>query len=192
MLPPLLSLIVAGVPLTQSTCSGIACAVPSDWDDFTNNIGIELAPILTLFGEQVTKQFLSESMSDLDNLLFCLAPLGVITAVVAAIHVSGSPGLRALVGRAKESRGQVESDLMSSSSQDVCELWSGEGVVRVMGRPVLLQMVCVEDFSRDHIYTLKEAIDKGYYMNTNRSNDSSRTGRVDLERIRRTCRSMST
>jgi ankyrin repeat protein len=60
---------------------------------------------------------------------------------------------------------------MSSTSQDVCELWSGEGVVRVMGRPVLLQMVCVEDSSGSHIYTLKEAIEKGYYMNTNRSND---------------------
>jgi hypothetical protein len=33
-----------------------------DGNDFANNLFSDLAPLLTLFGEQVTKQFLSMSM----------------------------------------------------------------------------------------------------------------------------------
>lgn len=147
-----------------SACTGSDCAVSGGWDNFANNLGTDLAPLLALFGEQVTKQFMSESLSWVDSLLFCLAPLGVITAMIAAIRVAGSPGLRALIGRAKESRGEVEADLMSSTSADVCELWNGEGVVRVLGRPVLLQMVRVkEDENTSQIYTFKDAIVEGLY-----------------------------
>jgi hypothetical protein len=38
------------------------------WDDFSNNLSTDLSPLLALFGEQVTKQFLSEYLSPLDNL----------------------------------------------------------------------------------------------------------------------------
>lgn len=126
---------------TRAACVTADCAPPEGWDNFANNLGSDLAPLLTLFGEQVTKQYLSESLSWVDCLLFALSPLGIITAIVAAIRVAGSPWLRSVIGRAKESRGEVEADLMSSTSSDVCELWNGEGVVRVLGRPVLLQLV---------------------------------------------------
>lgn len=76
----------------------------SDWGDFTNNLAADLAPLLALFGEQATKQFLSESINILDNIIFALAPLGIITAVVSVIRVRGGPSLRAFVGRAQESR----------------------------------------------------------------------------------------
>ncbi|EPS39490.1 hypothetical protein H072_6724 [Dactylellina haptotyla CBS 200.50] len=33
------------------------------WDDFTNNLATDLAPLIALFGEQVMKQFLSESLT---------------------------------------------------------------------------------------------------------------------------------
>lgn len=33
------------------------------WDDFSNNLATDLSPLLALFGEQVTQQFLSESTS---------------------------------------------------------------------------------------------------------------------------------
>lgn len=108
-----------------------------------------MAPLLALFGEQVTKQYLGESFHWEDNLLFALAPLGIITAMVAAIRVSGNPILKSLIGRAKETRGYVEADLMSSTSSDVCELWSGDGVVRVIGTPDLLQIVWVPKERRD-------------------------------------------
>lgn len=126
---------------TRAACVTADCAPPEGWDNFANNLGSDLAPLLTLFGEQVTKQYLSESLSWVDCLLFALSPLGIITAIVAAVRVAGSPWLRSVIGRAKESRGEVEADLMSSTSSDVCELWNGEGVVRVLGRPVLLQLV---------------------------------------------------
>ncbi|KAI5843055.1 hypothetical protein DFP73DRAFT_479516, partial [Morchella snyderi] len=131
------------------------------WENFANNLGTDLAPLLALFGEQVTKQFMSESTSGLDSILFGLAPLGVITAIISAIRVSGSPRLRALVGRAKESRGQVEADLMSSTSPDVCELWNGDGVVRVLGQPVLLQIIRArEENGACKLYTFQEAYNR--------------------------------
>lgn len=150
-----------------AACVGSACDPAGGWDDFANNIGSDLAPLLALFGEQVTKQYMSETLSWVDNLIFCLAPLGVITAIVSAIRVGGSPKLRSLVGRAKESRGQVEAELMSSTSSDVCELWNGEGVVRVLGRPVLLQLVYEKPSgggSETKIYTFEDAISKSRYQ----------------------------
>jgi hypothetical protein len=68
-------------------------------DDFSNNLFSDLAPLLTLFGEQVTKQFLSMSMGWADNVLLAMGPLGVITIVVSAIRVGGDKRLRALIGR---------------------------------------------------------------------------------------------
>lgn len=127
----------------NAACSGDNCAPPEGWDNFVNNLASDLAPLLTLLGEQVTTQYLNESLSWIDSLLFAFAPLGIISAMVAAIRVAGRPLLWSLIGRAKESRGTVEAELMSSTSSDVCELWGGEGVSRVLGSPVLLQLVYV-------------------------------------------------
>ena len=77
------------------------------WDDFSNNLATDLAPFLSLFGEQITKQYLSESISLLDYLIFALAPMGVLTAVVSAIRVCGSSSLRAFIGRAQEGQGNA-------------------------------------------------------------------------------------
>lgn len=130
-------------------CAPPDCAPAEGWDNFANNLGSDLAPLLALFGEQVTTQYLSETLNWRDCLLFALAPIGIITAMVAAIRVASSSMLRSVIGRAKESRGDVEADLMSSTSSDVCELWSGEDVVRVLGSPKLLQLVYVESQARD-------------------------------------------
>ncbi|KAF2112232.1 hypothetical protein BDV96DRAFT_551207, partial [Lophiotrema nucula] len=102
-------------------------------DEFSNNLLSDLAPLLTLFGEQVTKQFLSVSISWADNMLISLGPLGIVTIVVSAIRVAGSRRLRTLVGRARESRSTAETELLSSTSADVCELWNGQEVVRQYG-----------------------------------------------------------
>lgn len=111
------------------------------WDDFSNNLASDLAPVLALFGEQVTKQFLSESTSLLDNLIFAMVPLGILTAVVSAIRVCGGPSLRAFIGRAQEGGGVAEAELCSSTSRDVCELYHNGAVVRVFGRPKILEVV---------------------------------------------------
>ena len=85
------------------------------WDDFANNLATDLAPILQLFGEQATKQFLSESTTIWDNIIFAMAPLGVLTAVVSVIRVCGPPVLRAFVGRAQEGTLIAEAELCSST-----------------------------------------------------------------------------
>ena len=83
-------------------------------------------------------------MGKVEDLIFACAPLGIITAMVAAIRV-GRPGvLQAIIGRARESKGMVEVELMSSTSADVCELWNGQGVVRVLGSSPVIELYYLE------------------------------------------------
>ncbi|KAH7253625.1 uncharacterized protein BKA55DRAFT_343252 [Fusarium redolens] len=58
-------------------------------DDFSNNMFSDLAPLLALFGERVTMQFLSQSMGWADCIILAVAPLGNITTIVSAIRVDG-------------------------------------------------------------------------------------------------------
>ncbi|GAP88662.1 putative ankyrin repeat domain-containing protein 28 [Rosellinia necatrix] len=111
------------------------------WDDFSNNLATDLAPLIALFGEAPTKQYLSECVTIEDIIIFAFAPLGVITAIVSAIRVRGTPSLRAFVGRAQEAAGLAEAELCSSTSRDVCELYTNGGIARVFGRPKLLEIV---------------------------------------------------
>ncbi|ERF74254.1 hypothetical protein EPUS_01941 [Endocarpon pusillum Z07020] len=131
--------------MINTTLLILALVVPAlaadDWDSFYNNFATDLTPLLALFGEQVTKQFLSESTSVLDNIIFAAAPLGILTAVVSVIRVCGNPSLRAFVGRAQEGHGAAEAELCSSTSRDVCELWNRGGIARVFGRPKILEFV---------------------------------------------------
>lgn len=48
----------------------------------------------------------------LDNLIFACAPLGILTAVTAAIRVGGNGALKGLIGRAREPHAQAEIELM--------------------------------------------------------------------------------
>ncbi|EON65652.1 hypothetical protein W97_04891 [Coniosporium apollinis CBS 100218] len=52
-------------------------------DEFSNNLFSDLAPLLALFGEQVTKQFLSMSMGWTDNILLAMGYLGIMTIMVS-------------------------------------------------------------------------------------------------------------
>jgi hypothetical protein len=49
--------------------------------------------------------------------------------------------LKAVIGRAREGKGVVEIELMSSTSSEVCELWNGYVVVRVLGSPPILELL---------------------------------------------------
>jgi len=94
-----------------------------------------------------------------------MAPLGIITAIVGAIRVGGPPWLRAVIGRARENRAAPEAELMSSTSHEVCELWNGQAVVRVFGRPEIQQLIFLddcEDMENFGIYTVTTAEDEGY------------------------------
>ena len=91
-------------------------------ESLSNALISDLAPLIALFGEQVTKQFMSQSMGWWDHIIFAMAPLGILTAIVGAIRVGGPNWLKALIGRAREGRAAAEMELMSSTSHDVCEL----------------------------------------------------------------------
>ena len=68
-------------------------------NDFSNNIFTDLAPLLTLFGDQLTKQFLSMSMGWADNALIAICPIGILTIMVSAIRIGGASKLKTLIGR---------------------------------------------------------------------------------------------
>ncbi|RPA80193.1 hypothetical protein BJ508DRAFT_130396 [Ascobolus immersus RN42] len=118
-------------------------------DDFTNNLFSDLAPLLALFGEQVAKQYMSHSMSRIESFIFAMGPLGILTAVTGAIRVGGPTWLKALIGRAREGNGVVELELMSSTSADVCEMWNGNGVSRLMGTGEQVSVIEIIYYNED-------------------------------------------
>ncbi|KAF8245467.1 hypothetical protein K440DRAFT_517209, partial [Wilcoxina mikolae CBS 423.85] len=144
-------------------------------DDFSNNLLTDLAPLVTppsgnLFGEQVAKQFLSQSMGWVDSIIFAMAPLGIITGIVSAIRVGGPSWLKAVIGHAREGTGVVEVELMSSTSDDVCELWNGKGIVRILGRSDVLELIYIKSLDEvpagSGIYDFREAMRKGILKRT--------------------------
>jgi hypothetical protein len=88
--------------------------------------------LLSLFGELPTTQFMSQALGWADNIILSMAPLGIITIIIAAIRVGGPSWFRSIIGRAREARADVEAELMSSTSAEVCELWDGQQVARVV------------------------------------------------------------
>lgn len=147
------------------------------WDDFANNLATDLAPILQLFGEQVTTQYLAESTSVLDSIIFAMAPLGILTAIVSVIRVCGSPLLRAFIGRAQEGSGVAEVDLCSSTGRDIAELYQNGAITRVFGRPKILEFV--HDPYYEHFYPRNEGetATAGIYI----FSDYQRTARGEKE-----------
>ncbi|KAK2057113.1 hypothetical protein LY76DRAFT_617418 [Colletotrichum caudatum] len=88
-------------------------------------------------------QFMSGAMGWADTIILAMAPLGIITAIVAAIRVGGPSWLKAVIGRARENLAVAEAELMSSTSQEVCELWNGREIVRCMGSPSVTEFICL-------------------------------------------------
>jgi hypothetical protein len=110
------------------------------WDDFSNNLATYLPPSPALFDERITKQYLSESITHPHYFIFAVAPMSILTAVVSAIRVCGSPSLRAFIGRAQEGRENSEAKLCSTN-RDVCELYINGGIARVFGLPKILEVI---------------------------------------------------
>lgn len=143
----------------------LASGVAGSGTDVTNNLFSDIGPLLALFGEKFAQQFLRESFTWLDHIIFAMAPLGIITAIVGAIRVGGPPWLKAVIGRARENRSSAELEFMSSTSHEVCELWNGEGIVRTTGKGVVKQIVYLEGCGHPEtdcfLFTLTEAEKEG-------------------------------
>ncbi|KAF5653881.1 ankyrin repeat [Fusarium sp. NRRL 25303] len=141
-------------------------ALADSGDDFSNNLFSDLAPLLALFGERVTMQFLSQSMGWADCIILAVAPLGIITTIVSAIRVDGPPWLKAIIGRSRENLSAAEMELMSSTSQETCELWNGRDVVRCQGKAPVTEFICLAPVAgsgtikRIRFMKLSEAIDQ--------------------------------
>jgi hypothetical protein len=98
-----------------------------------------------------------------------MAPLGILTAIVAAIRVGGPSWLRAVIGRARENLSTVEMELMSSTSHEVGELWNGNGIIRTMGKPEVLEIIYIPSRKDDEVgknaktfglYTVESAMEE--------------------------------
>ncbi|KAF7542497.1 hypothetical protein G7Z17_g11525 [Cylindrodendrum hubeiense] len=130
----------------------IVCAVTvvgvnaDDLSDFSNNLASDIGPLLVLFGESMTGQYLGESTSFLDYFIFAMAPIGILTAVVSTIRVCGHSSLRGFIGRSQEGDGPIEAELCTSTSRDVCELFNRGGITRVLGQPKILELVYTQRY----------------------------------------------
>ncbi|KAG7054800.1 ankyrin repeat domain-containing protein 28 [Colletotrichum scovillei] len=118
-------------------------AAKDDFSDFYNDLVIDLGPFLSLFGESMTKQYLSESTTWCDYLIFAMGPIGILTTVISVIRCCGYSWLKAFVGRSQEGTAIVEAELCTSTSRDVCELYNHGGIARVLGRPKVLELVYI-------------------------------------------------
>ncbi|KAF5571075.1 serine threonine phosphatase 6 regulatory ankyrin repeat subunit a [Fusarium phyllophilum] len=116
-------------------------AAAADDAEFAFNLFSDIAPVIALFGDQFARQFMSESLTWVDHVVFAMVPLGILTAITAAIRVQGSPVAKAFIGRARENKALAEIELMSSTSGEVCELFNGNSIVRAMGKPAITEFL---------------------------------------------------
>jgi hypothetical protein len=152
--------------------------------DFTNDLASDIGPLLALFGENMTIQYLSESTSFLDYFIFAMAPIGIITAIVSTIRLCGHASFRAFIGRSQEGEGAVEAELCTSTSRDVCELFTKGGVQRVLGRPSILELVYIDHDSESHSEKADLPNDDvGLYLSRNYFEDRTTSENPDWKRI---------
>ncbi|KAL2800621.1 hypothetical protein BJX66DRAFT_332180 [Aspergillus keveii] len=99
-----------------------------------------------------------------------MAPMGLLSAIVSAIRVCGSPSLKAFVRRAQETAGAAELELLSCTSDTTAELWNDGGIARVFGKPQILEVVRLgdprpadyQDSDGTGIYLFAESINKAW------------------------------
>jgi hypothetical protein len=139
-----------------------------------------LARLLALFGDQFAKQFTSESLTWVDHLIFAMVPLGILTAIAGAIRVQGPRIAKSFIGRGRENRALAEIELMSSTSKEVCELFNGKSIIRVMGKPRIAQILV---FPREYRELKKrdEEIDQ-MSMGSSTAADSTGNNKSNLDK----------
>jgi len=153
-------LILSHLPIANAQTNGTF-----QTDDFSNNLFTDLVPLLALFGEEVSKQFMSQAMGWLDDIIFAMCPLGIVTAMVSAIRAGGTPALKALIGRAREPVGAIEIELFSSTSSEVCELYGEQGIVRVPSSSAKIEQWVYEEMDDNlTLYDIDLATDKGKWF----------------------------
>ncbi|EPS38466.1 hypothetical protein H072_7783 [Dactylellina haptotyla CBS 200.50] len=98
-----------------------------------------------------------------------MAPLGLLTAVVSVIRVCGTPSMRAFIGRAQESPGTAEVELLSCTSETTAELFNEGGIARVFGEPKILEVMVREsddDTKTNFVVGLFSDVNEPYWKKT--------------------------
>ena len=149
-------------------------------DDFSNNLATDLGPLLSLFGDAITKQYLSESTSFEDYVIFALAPIGLMTAVVSVIRVCGGPWLRSFIGRAQEGDAAIEAELCTSTSADICEVFNRGGITRTLGKAKILEIIRVRPGANKDEDTAKSEDDDKNNSDKPKSNISEKTSEMEI------------
>ena len=85
--------------VATTTSSTVTAAPTVDAGNLGRGLFTDLGPLLALFGDEVTKQFLSTSFGFGDDLLLAIAPIGIITIITSAIRVGGYHWMKSLIGR---------------------------------------------------------------------------------------------
>jgi len=116
-----------------------------------------------------------------------MAPLGVLTIMVGAIRVAGPSFLRNLIGKAREPTGVAESEFLSSTSEDVCEIWDKRGVVRQVGSAKIRQVIFDDTPGSQDVWSMWDAEFNGTasadgpYITRENKDDNATTDEEDLE-----------
>jgi hypothetical protein len=101
-------------------------------NQFFKNLVTDLAPPLTLFDEEVTKQFLSQAMGWVDDILFAMGPLGtIVRGITCPIQAGDLVAERNDRPGARNASAVDSVELLSSTLDQVCELYSEEVLVIV-------------------------------------------------------------
>jgi hypothetical protein len=111
---------------------------------------------------------LAQSISIYDWIIFATVPTGVPFALKSIIRVSKkSKILRALTVYPKEEEKVIEKDLLSSTSEEVCEIWNGRGATRIFAP--LSQLPVTEWIFDGMLIPSKEAKNHSLIMKGTRS-----------------------
>ncbi|CAG9947338.1 unnamed protein product [Clonostachys rosea f. rosea IK726] len=112
----------------------VACPAHATWtDSASSNLATDLAPFLSLFGEKMLLHWISQSVTYFEVLVIAICPIGIPALIISALRLAGSQTARNIIGRPRESRPAVESELTPSTSDEVSECWDGHRVVRTIG-----------------------------------------------------------
>jgi hypothetical protein len=87
-----------------------------------------------------------------------------MTVLVSAICVRGIKRLKTFIGRARESKATAEAELLSSTSDEVCEMWNGLDIAWTYGSSKIVHKVLVHHHDKLIAYDLPQAYKNGYLI----------------------------
>ena len=133
-------------------------------NDTFDNFITDFSPILNLFCSWLAHQFLSQALGIADTIISAVAPLGILVRLASAIRTAGSPPWLTLIGSGQESRAAVEAEILSSTSDEVTEVWEGKAGEKI-GKVVRLQQqrkikAILYDPVHKNVYDFKSAFEE--------------------------------